>query len=145
MDAIPSPLQAILNLFATTLADVRFADLDAKTLASLASEVEAAAAVVESAEAALAAARGTLQARQDALLQQVQRAVAYARVYAENNEALSQRIDAIALPRTPRRSRVGDEALTLSPDSPATQRPRGRPRKPSLAEPTLVGVIDPID
>src|SRR5580698_1629703 len=61
MDAIPSPLQAILNLFATTLADVRFADLDAKTLASLASEVEAAAAVVESAEAALAAARGTLQ------------------------------------------------------------------------------------
>jgi hypothetical protein len=143
MDAIPTPIQAILDLFNTALSDVRFADLDAKTLARLASEVRAAAEVTLSAQAALASARDALQERQEALLQQVQRAVAYARVYAETDEALAERIDAIALPRPARRGRGGDESLTLTLDhasAPQPARPRGRPRKAPAAESMLAGI-----
>jgi hypothetical protein len=143
MDAIPAPIQAILDLFTTTLANVRFADLDAKALAGLAAEVQSAAELVVTAQAALASARDALQDRQDALLQQAQRAFAYTRVYAENDESLTQRIDAIALPRPARRTRSADEPLALSPGPQATDRRRGRPRKSSTAEPepTLAGVM----
>jgi hypothetical protein len=140
MDAIAPPIQAILDLFDTALSQVRFADLDAKTLTSLAAEVRASAEIVVAAQAALTSAREALQERQDALLHQAQRAVAYARVYAENDEALGQRIDAIALPRQSKRARGVDEPLTLSPE-PQAARPRGRPRKTLVAEPTLAGVI----
>jgi hypothetical protein len=147
MDAIPTPIQAILDLFNTTLSDVRFADLDAKTLARLASEVRSAAEVTLSAQAALTSARDALQERQEALLQQVQRAVAYARVYAETDEALAERIDAIALPRPARRGRSGDESLTLTlghagghAGAPQPARPRGRPRKVPAVESMLAGV-----
>jgi hypothetical protein len=150
MDAIPTPIQAIVDLFTTTLADVRFADLDASGLANLASEVRAAAEVVMSAQAALASARDALHERQEALLRQVHRAMAYARVYAENDESLSQRIDAIALPRPAKRARNADEPLTLSPAPSAGRvaRPsqsRARSRKPATDEPTLTGVMAPAD
>jgi hypothetical protein len=135
MDAIPTPIQTLLDLFATTLADVRFADVDAQTLARVASEVDAAAAVVASAEATLASAREALQERQDALLLHAQRAVAYARVYAENDESLSERLSAIALPRGARRTRASGDALVLSPDPEPAPRPRGRPRKPQEPAP----------
>jgi hypothetical protein len=136
MDAIPAPIQSLLDLFATTLGDVRFGDVDAKTLARVATEAETAAAVVASAQAALDLARDTLQERQEALLSQAQRAVAYARVYAESDTALTSRLDAIALPKSSRRPRVNGDALVLSTESDAARRPRGRPRKVAgLAEP----------
>lgn len=142
MDVIPPPIQALLDLFDTTLADVRFADLDAKTLASLAAQVRSAGEAVALAQSALATARDTLQERQDALLLHAQRGIAYARVYAEHDEALAHRIDAIALPRQSKRARSADEPLTLSPE-PQAARPRGRPRKTSVEEPTLAGVMPP--
>jgi hypothetical protein len=125
MQAIPEPVQILLDLFKNDLADVRFADMDAKTLAHLASEVRAAESAVMSAQAALDSAKNALQLHQDILTQQAQRALAYARVYAEGNDALSTRLDAVALPRPARRA-----SLVLSatpPDEPA--RRRGRPRK----------------
>jgi multidrug efflux pump subunit AcrA (membrane-fusion protein) len=137
MTAIPAPIQTLLDLFTTSLADVRFADLDGQTLASSAAEVEAAAKSVAVAQAALDAAREVLQSRQDALLQRAQRALAYARVYAESDEALSRRLDAVTLPRPARRARAED-ALVLSADpqpAPAS-RPRGRPKKVVAAQPT---------
>jgi multidrug efflux pump subunit AcrA (membrane-fusion protein) len=128
-DAIPTPIQALLDLFTTALADVRFADVDGQTLARVATDVEAAVAVVSSAEAALASAREVLQERQEALLQQAQRALAYARVYAENDETLTERLGAIALPRGARKARTSGDTLVLSPDPEPAPRPRGRPRK----------------
>jgi hypothetical protein len=139
MSDIPGPIQAVLDLFATTLADVRFADVDADTLARIAADVHAASAVVASAQAALDAARATMHERQDALLQHAQRALAYARVYAESDDALSAQLEAIALPRGARRAReAGGAALILSVDPPPASRPRGRPRKATAAmEPML--------
>jgi multidrug efflux pump subunit AcrA (membrane-fusion protein) len=139
MDTISPPIQSLLELFTTTLADVRFGDVDAQTLARLAADVQAAAAVVASVQSTLDQAREALQERQDALLQQSNRALAYARVFAENDPALSERIAEIALPRT-RRVRSGDEALVLSPDPQPAARPRGRPRKVEAAEPMLDGM-----
>jgi multidrug efflux pump subunit AcrA (membrane-fusion protein) len=134
-DAIPSPIQSLLDLFTTALADVRFADVDGQTLARVAADVEAAIAVVSSAEAALASAREALQERQEALLQQAQRALAYARVYAESDEALTERLGAIALPRGTRKGRATGDTLILSPDPEPAPRPRGRPRKQNASEP----------
>ena len=128
MSTIPSPVRTIVDLFSSDLADVRFGDVDAKTLASLASEVEAAAEALASAQALLDDARSKLQERQDVLLHQAQRALAYARVYAAADDALSARIEAISLPRPARRARAeSSEVLAVSADQ--ERRPRGRPRK----------------
>jgi len=138
MSAISSPVQTVLDLFTTELADVRFGDVDANVLASLAADVESTAEAVASAQALLDDARSKLQERQDALLQQAQRALAYARVYAEPDAVLSARIDAIALPRPAKRARPETDLLTLSAEPP--RRPRGRPRKTPIETPMLEGV-----
>ncbi|MGA2448237.1 MAG: hypothetical protein ABTD50_06155 [Polyangiaceae bacterium] len=148
MDPIGLPIQTVLELFATTFADIRFADIDAHTLEHLAIEVRSAADIVAAAELALETARSALQEKQDALLQHAQRALAYARVYAENDEALGARLEAITLPRATRRPRTAVEALVLSagadreaaPELEARPRPRGRPRNAPIAGPTLTGV-----
>jgi hypothetical protein len=140
MQAIPTPIQTVLELFANDLAEVRFADVDAKTLEQIATNVKAAAEVVASAEVALDAARAALQERQEILLQHSQRALAYARVYAENDEAMSARLEAITLPRVTRRPRTGGETLVLSATLPPAPRVRGRARNPANTEPMLEGL-----
>jgi len=141
---VPVPIQALLDLFTTCLADVRFADVDGQTLGRYAAEVEAADDAVATAQLALDGARETLQEKQDALLQQAQRALAYARVYAESDEALSGRLETITLPRVTRRSRAED-ALVLSATPQPTPSPRGRPRKARVAEPMLEGIVPPAE
>lgn len=137
MTATHPAVQALLDLFATSLADVRFADVDGPSLARCAAEVEGAAQAEVVARLALDAAQFALQEKQEALLQRAQRALAYARVYAENDPTLAASLDGIGLPRATRRASVGD-ALVLSTASETTSpRPRGRPRKRPPAEPTL--------
>ena len=98
--SLPPAVQSVLELFQGPLANVRFADVDAAGLASLAGEVDAAAAEVEAHEATLVELKQSLAQRQEALLALAQQALAYARVYAENNdEQLLDVIGAIALPR----------------------------------------------
>jgi hypothetical protein len=133
MSAIPPPIQTLLHLFSTSLADVRFADVDGQTLGRCAAEVDSAAEAVASAQAALDAARDTLQLKQDVLLQRAQSALAYARVYAESDEALSSQLDGVSLPRSTRRPR-GVEGLVLSAEPQPAPRSPGRPRKARVAE-----------
>jgi hypothetical protein len=99
MTLLSPPVQAVLELFQGPLADVRFADVDATGLASVAAEVESAAAAVARQEAQLSELRQSLSERQDALLVLAQRALAYARVYAEHDEALTEKLARISLPR----------------------------------------------
>ncbi|MDP9034015.1 MAG: hypothetical protein M3O50_04365 [Myxococcota bacterium] len=129
MQTLPAPLHTVLELFETSLAGVRFPDVDAQTLGRLAAEVEAAAEAVAVAQAALDTARRALLERQDALYQQAQRGLAYARVYAENDEALSARLDAIALSRPSRRTKINDEALVLSAEPPPPRSSRSNARR----------------
>jgi hypothetical protein len=156
MNAISPPIQTLLDLFDSHLADVRFGDVDAKSLARIAADVQATADVVTAAQVALDSARIALHERQEALALHAQRALAYARVYAEADESLSAHLEAVTLPRAARRSRADAQAsttsapnelvLTTSSEAPAARRPRGRPRKlvtpatPTLPEPMLEGL-----
>lgn len=131
MSAISPPVETVLDLFATELADVRFGDVDAMTLSKTRAAVDASAAQVAAAEAACAEARSRLQEQQELLLQQAHRALAYARVYAGSDPALSARLEAISLPR-PRRVRGEgmSNAIPVADTEPQSGRkPRGRPRK----------------
>jgi hypothetical protein len=107
MTSLSPPLQSLLELFKGPLGNVRFADIDAEGLAKLAAEVEAAASEVQRHEGQLAQLREALVERQDALLLLAQRALAYARVYAENDDALLEEVNRIALPRAPKPRKPG--------------------------------------
>lgn len=99
--SLPPPVQSILELFQGPLSNMRFADVDAAGLAQLAAEVEGAAAEVEAREAALVELRQNLAQRYEALLALSHQALAYARVYAENNdEQLLETIGQIVLARS---------------------------------------------
>ncbi|RYZ04887.1 MAG: hypothetical protein EOO73_22190 [Myxococcales bacterium] len=99
MTSLSPPLQAVVALFRGPLSEVRFADIDAVGLTGMATEVEAAAMEVEQQEAKLVELRQSLAQRQESLLALAQQALAYARIYAENDEALSAELNDIVLPR----------------------------------------------
>jgi hypothetical protein len=129
MSAIPLPIQVLLDLFNGCLAEVRFADLDGQTLARCAAEVDSAAISMATAQLNLDAARQALHDKQEALLQRAQRALAYARVYAEADEGLARQLDAVSLPRPARRPRPED-ALVLSAEPQPAARPKRRRKEP---------------
>ena len=136
MLAMHPAVQALLDLFSTSLADVRFADVDGPSLARSAAEVDALAP--GGSRCPLRAGRGEfgLARETGALLQRARRALAYARVYADSDTTLTASLEAIGLPRAARRATVGD-APFLSAASDTAPRPRGRPRKRAAAETTL--------
>lgn len=150
--AISPPVQTVLDLFATHLPDLRFGDVDAQSLARVAHEVQAAADVMTTAQIALESARIALHERQESLLQQVQRALAYARVYAEADEVLSAHLEAVTLPRATRRARAEtstshgtDDELVLTSEPQPAKRPRGRPRKvPAPGAPVVLPLEEPM-
>lgn len=107
MTSLSAPVQAVLELFKGPLSDVRFADVDAAGLANLAAEVEGAASAVAQQEAQLSELRQTLAERQDALLLLAQRAIAYARVYAEHDDVLTEQLASITLPRAAKPRKAG--------------------------------------
>jgi hypothetical protein len=134
MKAVPESVRALLDLYATSLSHVRFADVDGGALARCAAEVEEAAGSVVTAQLAFDAAQAELRDKQDKLLQMAQRAFAYARVYAEADEGLSKQLEGVSLPRP---ARGGEGSLVLSSVLQPAPRRRGRPRKALVDEPTL--------
>jgi len=85
---------------------------------------------VGEAEALVDAARATLHEAEQELLHKGQRALAYARIYAEESPALAAVLDAIVLPRVV--AGVGEAETVPSGASPEPRR-RGRPRKVATA------------
>jgi len=139
-DPISGALRELLAIFGDALGDVKFPDVDARALGAQAKQIEEKFVSVRRAEAALAEARLTLGEAQDQLLQRAQRALAYARVFADGDAALTAKLDAIALPRT----RPGKPG----PGAPATDdapRKRGRPRKLPPTGTTLFTASAPPD
>jgi hypothetical protein len=107
MTSVSPPIQSVLALFKGPLAQVRFADIDAAGLAALAVDVESAAVDVQTQEAKLAELRQGLAQRQEALLVLAQQALAYARVYAETDDALLEELNRISLPRATKARKAG--------------------------------------
>jgi ElaB/YqjD/DUF883 family membrane-anchored ribosome-binding protein len=133
-DPVSSAVQEVVDLFTKELTHLRFGDLEAGVLAGSADDVKVVAAEVAEAEAVLEGVRARLAEKQDALLQKAQRALAYARVYAEGQPDLAARIEQIALPRGARRATRVDTNLVLSDEMQAAEagaalRRRGRPRR----------------
>lgn len=124
MDSAISPgMQAVVELFDTDLLQLKFPDVDQGVLREAAERVLAQAELVAAAEQALAVAREGLSDAQELLLSKCQRALAYARVYAEEDRELSRRLDAISLPR-PRA-----KAAPTSPTEAAESKPGRRGRR----------------
>jgi hypothetical protein len=115
-----------LDLFEHELKLVRFGDLDSKRLLGLAEEVREAAEALAAHEARTAELRSALAERQDVLLQQAQRALAFARIHAEDDVELTAKISEISLPRAPKRPK-GDAAR--SQDATAAESPKPEPAR----------------
>jgi hypothetical protein len=127
MNPIPTAIQEVLDLFEDQLAPLTFGGLETRVLTSAAETVRLAADALVAAEAAAEAARAVLAERQDELAQKAHRALAYARIYAEDHPPLLEKVEAIALPRAGRRApREEEPAQTGHVPSP---RRRGRPPK----------------
>ncbi|RKG56156.1 hypothetical protein D7X30_24435 [Corallococcus sp. AB011P] len=130
-DSISPALRALLELFATDLADVKFPDVDTAVLGESAAHVREKAEAVARVQAALDAARQELNESQESLLQKGQRALAYAKVFAEDDAELGAKLEAIHLPRPVRKGGQAQvEPVGAAPgnDDNAPRR-RGRPPK----------------
>jgi hypothetical protein len=138
-DPISPALQDLLKLFGQELATVKFPDIDRGVLEEAAAVVKERAEAVARAQAALDAARQSLHESQDALLQKGQRALSYARIFAEDDAELSEKLDTISLPRPVRKAPKAEGAMAL--EAPAVQseesapRRRGRPPKARTSAP----------
>ncbi|QSQ21105.1 hypothetical protein JY651_38825 [Pyxidicoccus parkwayensis] len=133
-DPISPALRALLELFATELNEVRFPDVDAEVLDDAAAVVREKAELVAKAQAALEAARQALHESQDALLLKGQRALAYARVFSEDNAELSAKLEGISLPRATRKSpraegTAAEPVATAQGNDENAPKRRGRPPK----------------
>jgi hypothetical protein len=123
---IPTPAQLVLDFFDNELAGVKFPDLDQHVLQESAERVFSLADEVTRAEASLQAARDALQEGVDQLVGRCGRALAYARVYAEDDADLLRRLDAVALPKAPR-PRVPERDADEAEPRPAGRRTRRQP------------------
>ena len=138
-DPIPQAARAVLDLFRGALADVRFPDVDRSTIDRAALEQSEGALLdaqcaLEDAEAALERARAVVAEHTALLSAKTARALAYAKVFAEGDTELRERLDAIsvgaqgkreksvaeasAAPKRTRRKKADDEA-TLFEESAA--------------------------
>jgi hypothetical protein len=131
-EVITPAQRALLEVFARELSGVKFPDVDAAVLKEAAERVKEKAQAVERAREALEEARRVLAEGQEALRQKGQRALAYARVYAEDDAELSAKLEAIHLARPARKEEAaqGEESAPKRRGRP----PRSRPSAPLFSE-----------
>src|SRR4051812_13511256 len=88
-EAVLPPLRSLIELFAGELADVKFPGIERRTLDEAAGQVRVRVAELARAEALVEEAKRNLEASQEGLLAVGHRALAYARIYAEDNAELA--------------------------------------------------------
>lgn len=128
-DPVSEPLAALIEVFGAHAAALCFPEVDHATLEGLAAELRQAAVEVERQERALHQARQLLDERRDALRARAERGLAYARIYAEDDEALREQLESIDL-----------GAIAQPAEKRATKRHaprRGRRTKPAVADETV--------
>jgi len=106
-DPVPPAIRRLLTLFEEDLADASFPDVDASILGELEREVQDAQRKVDARQEELDHARATLDDARQQLRARAKRALAYARVFAEDDEPLREKLDAIALePKTAKKRKT---------------------------------------
>lgn len=118
LDPISSLARSVLELYTQELAEVHFPDLDLSTLQVSHADLQRAQCELEQAEAELGRAREALSAKAAALDATAERALAYARIYAERDAALAARV-----------ADVGRTRHLSSADGAPPAKQRGRRRK----------------
>ena len=119
-DPIGSFEHAVLALFDGALSTIGFPGVDRATLTDHARAVSDAQLVVEAAERDLEHSRRELTERSAELGKLVRRAVAYARVLAEDDATLAAQLEALAPrvtepTRTPRKRKAREDATAMLP------------------------------
>tara|TARA_R110002096_G_scaffold361075_3_gene554152 strand:+ start:48887 stop:49387 length:501 start_codon:yes stop_codon:yes gene_type:complete len=126
--SIDTPTAELVKLFGGPLAKVQFPGIDASVLTQASERVTSQATEVERLRVALSEARAALEAEQRALRDTARQAHAYARVYAMDNEELTQSLEAIifdtdkpkaAKKTRARRSKAKTPQLMLDNEAPA--------------------------
>lgn len=139
-DLLPPDLQQLFVLF-SSLPNVRFPELEASSLQDDVARLKERHLELLHIEAQLAAVRAALDDEQDRLNKKGQRLHAYLKVFAEQDEQLANKLEALSLPRPKRVPVVRVEAST---EVQAAPKRRGRPRKvvevsePLFTEPAAV-------
>jgi hypothetical protein len=95
-DPIPPSVKALVDLFKNELSAVTFPGVDGAMLEQLLADVQKYTDAVVTAEAALDAARAALRESEEALAIKSQKALAYARVYAEDRPEVAAKVDFVA-------------------------------------------------
>lgn len=112
-EPVPAPVQQLLTLFTGPLHDVRFPGIDAEVLEQLRQDVLQHAERVETQRHAWEAAKQALESEQKRLTETAERALAYAKIFAQSDtqlqDALGQ-IEAAWGQRAPARVREGKKS-----------------------------------
>lgn len=135
LDLLPTDLQQLLQLF-SSLPDVRFPELDPGGLQVAVARVKDRALELASIEAQRDAVRLSLEEEQEALLRKGHRLHAYLKVFAEHDEALATKVNALSLPRLrkPALPRTTETAAVVEGVPAPEPKKRGRPRKASATD-----------
>lgn len=134
-DPIPPSVKALVELFKNELSAVTFPGVDVAILEQTITDVQTYTDAVLKAEAALEAARTALRESEEVLAVKSQKALAYARVYAEDRPEIAAKVDFVA--RIAGAAPASSTAPSRDGGSDAPKR-RGRQKKSAAA-------ADPVD
>ncbi len=138
VDPVSAAVRRLVTLFESHLSTVQFPGVDAAQLKALVDQVTQHTAEVERAYLALDAAQNALLEAQANLQKKAKQGLAYAKVFAETNEALAAELEEIVLndkekkaararPKAPEAPEAAPEAAA-EPTAEVKRKP-GRPRK----------------
>jgi hypothetical protein len=131
-DTTPLLARQVIDLYALDLAEVRFPDLDLSALLYAQSELHAAQLEIERVEQELVQARSIWESRAQVLTQKAERALAYARIYAQGDAELAPRIADIGR----RKPAASADAVSGTGGEAGAREPRKRGRKPKAESPS---------
>jgi hypothetical protein len=134
-DPIPPSVKALVELFKNELSAVTFPGVDGAILEQLIDDVRNYTDAVIKAEAALEAARTSLRESEEVLAVKSQKALAYARVYAEDRPEIATKVDVVARIAGATPTSSAPPARDRDPGSDAPKR-RGRQKKVVATEAT---------
>ncbi|NLL14822.1 MAG: hypothetical protein GX267_15570 [Fibrobacter sp.] len=104
-NSIPAPVQEFYELYQQNFSSVSFPDVSLEILDKLISDVHEKMKALEEARALLDTAQQNLENSQNELLQKSMRALAYAKIYAEDQEELFKQLSSLNLAKSSRSSR----------------------------------------
>jgi hypothetical protein len=128
-EAIPTELNEVMCFYEEALGEVSFPDIDLEVLCTSTQVVRERAEAVERARAALEEARASYEEAKAELRKKAERAVSYAKVYADGDAELAERISSLAI-----------VAMKPKVRKPAKKR---RTRKKQMSDAEQSGTIEP--